>query len=82
MIGAMIILTKLMKPSPKRFQVFTEIRFRPADQNTDKDGDQNLDVEDAVPGLLGSSVLHETNCLESSQPEQGVARRVDRRIRG
>ncbi len=50
--GAIIILISAMKPSPSGFKLLAEIGIEIADQHAERDRDQDLDVEDLVPGLV------------------------------
>ena len=49
--GAMIIFTSLMKPSPSGFICSPSVGIEVAEQDADRDGDQDLQVEILPPPL-------------------------------
>ena len=57
-------LDQINESITERFQVFTEIRVQVADYDSDKDGHEDLDVENSVPGFFFSRVMHERNLGE------------------
>jgi len=50
--GAIIILISAMKPVAERLQVLAEIGKEATDQDAKRDRDQDLNIEDFVPGLM------------------------------
>jgi hypothetical protein len=65
----------------ERFQAFTETRVQVANYDPDKDGDDNLDVENSVPGFFFGRVMHERNWGRNSQSQSRAREREDRRIK-
>ena len=53
----------------QRFQVLTQTRVNVADHDAEEDGNENLDIKNAIPRFPLSRIVHERNCGGSSQPE-------------
>ena len=45
----------------QRFQVLTQTRVNVADHDAEEDGNENLDVKNAIPGFPFSRIVHERN---------------------